>query len=512
MRTWGQSARTLILVSYFTLHAVAAIGAKKAEVVYVKAVYSLPVSFDPVKMNDTASLLFSELIYEGLLRLRPDFGFEGAIAESWSTDKTGRTITFKIRKDVFFHDGQRIIADDVVASLSRAVAPDSKVFDYYSSIDGAEDFHSNKSKSVRGLKAVGSDTVQIQLSEPFPPIMYVLAGATAKILPRSVSSPDFFKQPVGSGPFQFSSQSEKEIILRRHRAHPDSKTNIDVFKLRTSDEREARDNALKGVVHDLANWPLTGNEDVFKTGQHVSSIVANTWIIGLNSRKSPFQNISVRRAFKESFDTEKFRKRFYPDAAASYGFVPPGFPGSKNTASKATKSKARTDVLIEIAVPKGLSEESAMKEFIEAEFKAKGWNVSVRLMEWPDLMDAYQKKTLQSFLVAMNVDYPDAEFLLRNFQSSNPGNFSGIRDQSIDRQLSTAREIVDRMKREKIYRDVSDRVDSLAPTINLFHPRAHVWLHKCVRKFTPSLLSDVYIQYRNVQLDEDCMEQAKVSP
>jgi len=29
---------------------------------YVKAIYSMPVSFDPIKMNDGASLIFSELV------------------------------------------------------------------------------------------------------------------------------------------------------------------------------------------------------------------------------------------------------------------------------------------------------------------------------------------------------------------------------------------------------------------------------------------------------------------
>ena len=44
---------------------------------YNKAVYSLPVTFDPVQMNDGASLIFSELVYEGLLRLTNDYGYEG---------------------------------------------------------------------------------------------------------------------------------------------------------------------------------------------------------------------------------------------------------------------------------------------------------------------------------------------------------------------------------------------------------------------------------------------------
>ena len=35
---------------------------------YIKAMYSKPVTYDPILMNDGSSLTFSELVYEGLLR------------------------------------------------------------------------------------------------------------------------------------------------------------------------------------------------------------------------------------------------------------------------------------------------------------------------------------------------------------------------------------------------------------------------------------------------------------
>jgi hypothetical protein len=39
---------------------------KYVEIPYIKAVYSQPVTYDPAQMNDGASLIFSELVYEGL--------------------------------------------------------------------------------------------------------------------------------------------------------------------------------------------------------------------------------------------------------------------------------------------------------------------------------------------------------------------------------------------------------------------------------------------------------------
>lgn len=172
---------------------------------YVKSLYSLPLSLDPIQMNDTASLVVGNLIYDGLLKFSPTLKLESAIAESWSTSKDGRTLTFKIRKNAKFHDGSKITAQDAVASLSRALSSTSKVRKYYDCIIGSDQDNKGPQGSLIGLKAISDDTLQISLKHPFPPFLSVLAGATAKILPaKYLDSTIFFTKPIGSGPFKYS--------------------------------------------------------------------------------------------------------------------------------------------------------------------------------------------------------------------------------------------------------------------------------------------------------------------
>jgi len=316
-------------------------GAESSQVRYVKAIYSMPLSFDPIQMNDVTSLLFSELIYDGLLRISNDYGYEGSLAESWTTSKDGRTLQFKLRDNSVFHNGDAVTASDVVSSISRAVSKDSKVYSLYDCIVGAATFHAGHAKSVNGLKAVDSKTIEIDLTKPFPPIMYVLAGATAKILPARLSKDaHFFENPIGSGPFRFIRKGLYEknhsIVLQSVKSHPRFKGNIDELILFEADESKARALALNGQVDDLANYPLTGNEDVFKNGQHLTSMTAQTWIIGLNTRLAPFKDTAQRFAFRSAFDTNGFRTKFYPDAQEAFGYIPPGFPGFKSIASTPT--------------------------------------------------------------------------------------------------------------------------------------------------------------------------------
>ena len=162
---------------------------------YVKSLYSLPLTLDPIQMDDGASLVVGNLIYDGLLRFSPTLKLESAIAESWSTSKDGKTLTFKIRKNAKFHDGSKIKADDVVASLMRDLSPESKVRKYFDCILGANEKSGALSNSLVGLTALNEYTLQIILKYPFPPFLSVLAGATAKILPKKyLSNPEFFKK------------------------------------------------------------------------------------------------------------------------------------------------------------------------------------------------------------------------------------------------------------------------------------------------------------------------------
>lgn len=469
---------------------------------YIKAVYSLPLTFDPIQMNDTASLVAGNLIYDGLLRFSPTLKIEGALAESWSTSADGRTITFNLRPSTRFHDGSPVTAADVVASLMRALSPESKVRKLYDCIEGAAE---NKNL---GIKAVDARTVAITLTHPFPPFLSILAGATAKVLPKGlIATKDFFQRPVGSGPFRFIGRESTpfpHVVLESFDGYYRGRPKLDRLVLQESPEARALELAASGQIHDLANWPLTGTEAVFGKGQRISGPTAATWIIGVNTKLTPFTSKQIRQKFRDSVDTEGFRKTFFSDAIPSFGYVPPGLPGYLTSGSRTLKNLVSPKNRIKIAIPDVLSRHSEMKAFLETGLRSKGWDVEVVPMPWDKLMEGYANKTLQAFLVSMNMDYPDAEFLLRNFQSTNVDNFSGLSDSRIDDLLSKARTAQDRRKRQELYRSALALVDDAAVTVNLFHPRANIWASECVKGLKPNILSDVYIDYSQVSLTDSC--------
>lgn len=460
---------------------------------YVKAIYSTPLSLDPIKMNDTASLAVGNLLYDGLLKFSPTLKIESALAESWSTSKDGKTLTFKLRQNIYFHNGDAITAADAEASLKRALSKESTVRKFYDSI-----------KSIRTLDA---KTLVVELNFPFPPFLSVLAGATAKILPKSnLRDPHFFENPIGSGPFTFSKfeKAQKEIHLKAFDRYYLGAPKISSFILKEVNEEDAVKLAARGFVHDLASWPLTEDNAVFKQGQKISSPVASTWIIGLNTNKKPFDNLKIRQLFKNQIPSEEFRKTFYPDSTKAIGYVPHGLTGSNIKVELKTDSTTPPKEKVTVVIPLELAKSSEMKSLLEKRMKEKGWNIEFQLMEWNKLMEGYDKKAHQAFLVSMNMDYPDADFLLKNFESDNPDNFSGLKNSKIDQLLKKSRATQDRKLREEYYKNALKLVETSAVTVNLFHPRANYWVSKCVHGFEPNILSEVYIDYSKISLDSDC--------
>lgn len=476
---------------------------------FVKALYSVPLTFDPIKMNDTASLIFSNLVYDGLVRFSPFMELQPALAQSWETDSSGKKITFKLRDNIYFHNGEKINAVDVVKSLTRAVSKESTVYKYYDCIEGAEEYYSGKSKTVSGLQSLNDRTIVIKLKYPFPPFLSVLAGGTAKILPHDlITKNEFFKSPIGSGPYKFDSiikvSEQTDLVFSRFIKYY-SKVNIDKLVLRATDEKIAVEQAIDGKIHDLANYPLSGKEDVFKFGKKIDSPSAWTWIIGMNTRIVPFNDIETRISFRDSVDSEKFRKEFYPDAIPAYGYVPPGMPGYLDKPSSRAKIiSAISKTKIKIAFPNVLAQEKEMRKSFEKDLIAKGWDVEFVPVSWEKLMEGYSNKTLQGFAVAMNIDYPNTEFLARNFDSTNSDNFSGLSNPKLDRLIHLARTINDRIKRDELHSQVIDLINASAVSVNLFHPRSHYWVNNCVKGFEPNLISDVYIDYTKVSVESDC--------
>src|SRR5262249_1972371 len=113
------------------------------------------------------------------------------------------TWVFHLRQGVKFHNGEPFDATTVKWSFERFVAPDTK--NIYASMLGP----------VGAVEVVDDNTVRVVTKEPFPALLENLAYGVYMGPPDTMKQQgaDFFKKPVGTGPYQFVSWAPGEKLV-----------------------------------------------------------------------------------------------------------------------------------------------------------------------------------------------------------------------------------------------------------------------------------------------------------
>lgn len=143
--------------------------------------------------GDLSRLIFSSLVaYDKKQELTPD------LAESYEVSTDQLVYTFKLKKNVKWHDGENFSADDVVFTVA--------------SIQDQE-FKSSLSRKFRGVvcEKIDDYTVAFTLKEPFAPFITMLTFGILpehlwyNILPANADLNELNKKPIGTGPWKADS-------------------------------------------------------------------------------------------------------------------------------------------------------------------------------------------------------------------------------------------------------------------------------------------------------------------
>lgn len=147
-------------------------------------------TLDPVTCADGFQQAVGALLYDPLFSLDEHFALHGVLAESWVYDEREALYAVKLRPDVTFSDGSPLTAEDVAATLRRAVASPR---------------YAARLAEVDYVAAGGESTVYIRLRAPhagFLPrldIPIVKSGSEARTVPLGTGR--YVWQEDGEGPY-----------------------------------------------------------------------------------------------------------------------------------------------------------------------------------------------------------------------------------------------------------------------------------------------------------------------
>lgn len=187
---------------------------------------SADINLDPALAQDADSLMISQYLYQGLVRLGADGKPHPALAESWVISDDQLDYIFTLRSTAAFSDGTPITPDIVADNFNRWFDPQSplrgngdyaawgRIFLGFHGEKGADD---RPKSSVDGIQKVDVNTVLIHLNRPVPELLTYLADPAFSILsPSALASGTYGGRDsafLSSGPYVVSSWTDEGLVL-----------------------------------------------------------------------------------------------------------------------------------------------------------------------------------------------------------------------------------------------------------------------------------------------------------
>jgi peptide/nickel transport system substrate-binding protein len=245
-------------------------------------------------------------VYEALVNRDGPGVYSPCLAEAWRTEREARIWDFRLRHDVFFHDGHELRASDVTASLERVRSPNVGgswgTQGVYASYIGEADF-----------EAIGTDRVRIILKEPMADLLDLLTEMP--IVPEQILD-DLPAEHIGSGPYALNDLASDKASMTRHGRHWRGKPTYKKIVWRAEPDEAER---IKSVARDAevaTGLSPTGSRRVRGEGKRVEGKYGSMCVIYmLNCLSGPCRDTRVRRALNVALDRKAIIERIMLGAA-----------------------------------------------------------------------------------------------------------------------------------------------------------------------------------------------------
>jgi peptide/nickel transport system substrate-binding protein len=254
-------------------------------------------------------------VFEGLTSVDVDGSVIPTLAESWDVSEDGLTYTFHLQPGVVFHDGTPLTADDVVWSISQAIAPESK--------------SARKSDLlvIQQATAVDDATVELDLSRPSQGLTFYLASVTIVKDGDTELTTD-----NGTGPYRFVEwvQGDHLTIEKFDDYWGEPAKNAGVT-FRFFQDTTALNNALLTgdldlvIAEDSPDQLVQFQDNPDFTITEGTSTTKQIW--AFNDREAPFSDVRVRQALYKAIDREAILSAVWDGYGQVIGsMVPPTDP------------------------------------------------------------------------------------------------------------------------------------------------------------------------------------------
>ncbi|TXL69698.1 ABC transporter substrate-binding protein [Vineibacter terrae] len=259
-----------------------------------------PTWFDPAEtpgMITPFMLLYA--LHDAMVKPMPGQTAAPCLADAWKMAPDGLSYEFTVRKDVTFHNGEPVTAEDVKFSFERYRGTSASVM----------------KERVAAVETPDARTVRFVLKKPWPDFLTFYSSATGAgwIVPKKyiqqVGEEGFKKAPIGAGPYKFVSFTPGvELVFEAFEGYWRKLPSVKRLVLKVIPEESTRLAALKRGEVDIA-YSIRGElaEELQRTPGFTLKpvVIQGTFWLYFPEQwdpKSPWHDLRVREAAALAMD------------------------------------------------------------------------------------------------------------------------------------------------------------------------------------------------------------------
>ena len=462
----------------------------------IVGIQNRPKTMDPRFSTDATGMRISHhLLFSTLVQHDQDLRIIPGLAKRWETPDD-KTYLFYLRKGVKFHDGEPLTADDVKFTFEHLKDPQTR-----SPFAGTY-------KVIEEIEVIDPHTVKFELKEV---VASFLTSVIMPIVPKHLltSGASFPDRLIGSGPFQFESQSPNEIVLKKNPDYFMGEPRLDrvVFKVINDDNTrflKMRKGELDLVINAIA---LKRVDDFKKRPLNIRyNVIEEPGLsynyINFNMMSKAVQDVKVRQAIAYGINVDEIIKyRLEGHAVPSNSLLSPVNWFSEEEAKRYPHNidKARTllnqaglkdpdgdgpqpRLTLELKTSNN-AEVIGIARILQAQLKKIGVNVDLKSYEWGTFYGDIKSGNFQMTTMRwVGITEPDFYYNLFHSGQFPPAgrNRGRYTNKTIDQLTEKGRQVLDPEKRKEIYSEVQKILARELPYINLWHTNNISIVHKRV--------------------------------
>ncbi len=460
-------------------------------------------TLDPRLANDTTARRVNEQIYDGLVDLDPQLRPIPALAESW-TYISPTVVVFKLRKNVRFHDGSPLTAEDVVFTYQTLLDPALRAP------------YRGLYTPISKIEAVDPETVRFTLAAPYGPLFKYLGSDLMGIVSKKAVErlgAEYPTHPIGTGPYKFVSwQRNSRITLEANPTYWKGAPKLTQVVFNIIPDNTTRAAALEASDVDLIHSPLSPQDVRRLKNQPRVQVYQLTGLgityLNFNLADPILKDVRIRRAIAHLIPQQTIVRQIYQDidSPATSVLLPAWAGVYTGDIAQPSTDLARARALLAEAgwISRGASLERdgqrltivvrthsedpnrvQVAELLVSILRSYGVDARTEITEFPALIQALVGGTYQLVLVGwLGLVDPDRG-MYNQFHSKGSSNWEKYNNARVDALLDEGRQKSDPAERANIYREVARVVATDLPYYVLTYQGYIVAISKRVQGFTP---------------------------